>query len=221
MSHNTNIFLVDDHPIVRNGLKALIERLGNYKVTGEYDNGEELMNDYPFSDNKPDLIIMDLMMPVMDGTDTVAALKKKGSSYPVLMLTLETDERTIINLFRMGIRGYLPKSSTADVLRTAINDVLTTGFYHNEMLAKALLSVDDSQLDERQVVINQVSGREKDFLRLVCDEKEPTYEQIAEIMAVSRRTVDGYRESLFSKFSIKSKTGLVMFAIKYGIVKPE
>lgn len=220
MSNCINIFLVDDHPIVRNGLKALIERLGNYKVTGEYDNGEELMNEYPFS-NPPDLIIMDLMMPVMDGTDTVAALRQKGSKHPILMLTLETDERTIINLFRMGIRGYLPKSSTADVLRTAINDVLTTGFYHNEMLAKALLSVDDSGLDERQQVINQVSGRERDFLRLVCDEKEPTYEQISQEMNVSRRTVDGYRESLFNKFSIKSKTGLVMFAIKYGFVKPE
>ena len=121
----------------------------------------------------------------------------------------------------MGIRGYLPKSSTANVLRAAINDILSTGFYHNEMLAKALLTADDSALDERQTIINQVSGRERDFLRLVCDEKEPTYEQIAEIMDVSRRTVDGYRESLFSKFNIKSKTGLVMFAIKYGIVKPE
>ncbi|MCB0697541.1 MAG: response regulator transcription factor [Chitinophagaceae bacterium] len=220
MSHSTEIFLVDDHPIVRNGLKALIERLGNYKVTGEYDNGEELMNDYPFA-HPPSLIIMDLMMPVMDGTETVAALKKHNAKYPVLMLTLETDERTIINLFRMGIRGYLPKSSTAEVLRKAISDVLTTGFYHNEMLAKALLSVDSSEPDERQAIINQVSGRERDFLKLVCDEKEPTYEQIAEIMAVSRRTVDGYRESLFNKFNIKSKTGLVMFAIKYGIVKPE
>lgn len=220
MPHATDIYLVDDHPIVRSGLKSLIERLGNYKVTAEYNNGEELMNDYPFA-NPPALIIMDLTMPVMDGTETVVALKQKGSKYPVLILTLETDERTIINLFRLGIRGYLPKSATADVLRKAISDVLITGFYHNEMLAKALLSQDDNYVDERQMILAQVTPREREFLKLVCDENEPTYEQIAQTMEVSRRTVDGYRESIFTKFDIKSKTGLVMFAIKYGIVKAE
>lgn len=218
MSHAINIFLVDDHPIVRSGLKALVERLGNYKVTAEYDNGEELINDYPFA-TAPDLIIMDLAMPVMDGTETVIALRQKGSKIPVLVLTLETDERTIINLFRLGIRGYLPKSSTAEVLRKAISDVMTTGYYHNEMLAKALRSSSDVILDERQQVLSHVSQRERDFLKLVCDENEPTYEQIANTMEVSRRTVDGYRESLFTKFNIRSKTGLVLFAIKYGIIK--
>lgn len=220
MSHAIDIFLVDDHPVVRNGLKSLVERLGNYKVIGEYDNGEELIKEFPFS-NPPDLIIMDLAMPVMDGTQTVIALKQKGSKIPVLILTLETDERTIINLFRLGIRGYLPKSSTADVLRKAISDVTGTGYYHNEMLAKALLSPNEMKLDERQQVLSQVSQRERDFLKLVCDEDEPTYEQIANSMNVSRRTVDGYRESLFTKFNIRSKTGLVLFAIKYGIVRPE
>lgn len=219
MSHAVHIFLVDDHPIVRNGLKGLVERLGNYKVIAEYDNGEELMNEYPFS-APPDLIIMDLAMPIMDGTETVIALKQKGSKIPVLILTLETDERTIVNLFRLGIRGYLPKSSTADVLRKAISDVMGTGYYHNEMLAKALLSPNQVVLDERQQILAQVSQRERDFLKLVCDENEPTYEQIANMMEVSRRTVDGYRESLFNKFNIRSKTGLVLFAIKYGIVKP-
>ncbi len=219
MSHAVHIFLVDDHPIVRNGLKGLVERLGNYKVIAEYDNGEDLMNAYPFAPT-PDLIIMDLAMPIMDGTETVIALKQKGSKIPVLILTLETDERTIVNLFRLGIRGYLPKSSTADVLRKAISDVMGTGYYHNEMLAKALLSPDKVVLDERQQILAQVSQRERDFLKLVCDENEPTYEQIANMMEVSRRTVDGYRESLFNKFNIRSKTGLVLFAIKYGIVKP-
>lgn len=217
MSHKINIILVDDHPVVRNGLKALIERLGNYEVINEYDNGEDLINDIPFS-TPPDLIIMDLTMPVMDGTETVYELRKHKQPYPILILTLETDERTIINLFRQGIRGYLPKSATADILRKAINDVLTTGYYHNEMLAKALLP-DVDVIDEREAVLLQVTEREKDFLKLVCDENEPTYGEIADKMDVSRRTVDGYRESLFKKFEIKSKTGLVLFALKYGIVK--
>lgn len=217
MPHTADIILVDDHAVVRNGLKSLIERLGNYRITGEYDNGEELIEEIPF-EPQPALIIMDLAMPVMDGTETVIELNKRKQTTPVLILTLETDEKTIINLFRMGIRGYLPKSSTADVLRKAINDVLTTGYYHNEMLAKALLP-EGQVKDERELVLNQVSAREKEFLKLVCDAHEPTYGEIAEKMDVSRRTVDGYREALFNKFNIKSKTGLVLFAIKYGIIK--
>lgn len=220
MQHAAEIFLVDDHPIVRSGLKALIERLGNYKVLAEFDNGQELINAFPFA-AAPALIIMDLAMPVMDGTQTVIALKRLGVEIPVLILTLETEEQTIINLFRLGIRGYLPKSATATVLRQAISDVLTSGYYHNEMMTKALLSPGDVYMDERQMMLSQVSAREREFLLLVCDEQEPTYEEIARRMEVSRRTVDGYRESLFSKFNIKSKTGLVLFAIKYGIVKPE
>lgn len=219
MANEAGIILVDDHPIVRNGIKALIERLGNYKVIAEYDNGEDLLNDYPFSP-QPALIIMDLAMPVMDGTETMAALKRKGSKHPVLILTLETDERTIINLFRMGIRGYLPKSSTAPVLQKAISDVLHSGYYHDEMLAKALLRTDEV-MDERSQVLASISPRELEFLKQVCSEDEPTYDQVAKSMDVSRRTVDGYREALFTKFNIKSKTGLVLFAIKYGIVKPD
>lgn len=220
MQHAIEIFLVDDHPIVRSGLKALIERLGNYKVIGEYNNGRELMDEFPFA-NPPALIIMDLAMPVMDGTETMIALKKRNVTIPVMMLTLETNERTIINLFRLGIRGYLPKSATAQVLRQAISDVLHSGYYHNEMLVKALLSPNEVYYDEKQQVLGQVSPREREFLTLVCDSNEPTYEEIAQKMDVSRRTVDGYRESLFTKFSIKSKTGLVLFAIKYGIIKAE
>lgn len=211
MSDTAKIFLVDDHTVVRSGLKSLIERLGNYDVIAEFDNGQELLDELPFT-TEPDLIVMDLEMPVLNGSDTVIALKEKGLMYKVLVLTLETDEATIISLFKNGIRGYLAKSSTADVLKKAIGDVLTSGYYHDEMFAKAMT------YDGNNETVVNITDREKEFLRLVCREDEPTYEQISDTMGVSRRTVDGYRESLFSKFNIKSKTGLVMFAIKYRIV---
>lgn len=211
MSDTAKIFLVDDHTVVRSGLKSLIERLGNYDVIAEFDNGQELLDELPFT-TEPDLIVMDLEMPVLNGSDTVKALKEKGLMYKVLVLTLETDEATIISLFKNGIRGYLAKSSTADVLKKAISDVLTSGYYHDEMFAKAMT------YDGNNETAVNITDREKEFLRLVCREDEPTYEQISDTMGVSRRTVDGYRESLFSKFNIKSKTGLVMFAIKYRIV---
>jgi DNA-binding NarL/FixJ family response regulator len=217
MSKNVTIYLVDDHPIVRNGFKALIEKMGAYIVKQQFDNGQELIDALPFTDN-PDLIIMDLTMPVMDGAETVRELKKRSIATPVLILTLETSEKTIIELFRTGIRGYLPKSCTADVLKKAIDDILGTGYYHNEMLMKALTTEQHEVKDEKGRVQQHLTDREKLFLQLVCNEQELTYEQIADQMGVSRRTVDGYRESIFEKFSIKSKTGLVLFAIKYGLI---
>ncbi len=217
MDKAAKLFLIDDHAVVRNGLKSLIERLGDYQVIDEFDHGQQLMQAFPFK-TQPNLIIMDLMMPVMDGTATMKALKEKEIDVPVLMLTLETDESKIINLFRLGIRGYIPKSASADILKKAIDDVLFTGYYHDEMMVKALRGGADSVIGETERIIAQVTERERTFLELVCDEAEPTYEQIADQMGVSRRTVDGYRESLFRKFSVKSKAGLVVFAIKYGLV---
>lgn len=216
MAKKASIYLVDDHPIVRNGLKILIEKMG-YTITQQYDHGKELIDSFPLQD-PPDLIIMDLTMPVMDGAETVRELKKLGVTVPVLMLTWETEEKIIIELFRTGIRGYLPKSSTADVIKKAIDDVLNTGYYHNEMLIKALTTEKKDVKDEKEQVAAQLTDREKQFLQLVCNENELTYEQIADQMGVSRRTVDGYREAIFEKFNIKSKTGLVLFAIKYGLI---
>ena len=218
MPKPVSIFLVDDHAVVRNGLKALIERMGNYVVKEQFDNGQELIDKLPF-EQAPDIIIMDLTMPVLDGTQTVRELKNRHINIPILILTLETTEKTIIELFRMGIRGYLPKSCTAEVLKKAIEDVMGSGYYHNEMLTKALLNNNDKTPEENPA--QHLTERENTFLQLVCDENELTYEQIADKMGVSRRTVDGYRESIFEKFNIKSKTGLVLFAIKYGLIKKE
>ncbi|XZF15405.1 response regulator [Chitinophagaceae bacterium MMS25-I14] len=217
MPKAVNIFLIDDHVIVRNALKGLIERLGNYRIVAEYNNGKELIDDIPFAE-EPQLMVMDLNMPEMDGKETMQWLKEHNYNYPVLVLTLDTGDKTIIELFKLGVRGYLPKHCTSEVLSKAINDVLTTGYHHNELLARAIFS---DQLaphkDERQEVMEKITEREIQFLQLVCDEAEYTYDKIAEKMNVHRRTIDGYRESLFEKFNIKSKTGLVLFAIKYGI----
>lgn len=217
MSNDISIVLVDDHTVVRNGLKSLIERMGNYTISYQFDNGKRFIDAIPLP-QQPDLIIMDLTMPEMDGKETTKWLKEHSINYPVLILTLDTTEKTIIDLFKLGVRGYLPKSCTAEVLKKAIEDVITTGYYHNELLTKALTQEENKPKDKEQGLITQITDREREFLQLVCDEHEYTYEQIADIMKVHRRTVDGYREAIFSKFNIKSKTGLVLFAIKYNLI---
>lgn len=211
-----SIFLVDDHTVVRKGLKELIECLGDYTITAEYASGKELIDALPFPE-PPDIIILDITMPVMDGKQVMEYFKEHDIQIPVLILTLDTSERTIIDLFRLGVRGYLPKNCSPEELKKAIDDVSTTGYYHNELLSKALSNETATADNEREKIMAQLTRRELDFLQLVCNEEEYTYEQMADILGVHVRTVDGYRKAMFEKFNIRSKTGVVLFAIKYKL----
>ncbi len=219
MSKTVSIALVDDHTIVRHGLKSLIEVLGDYKVTAQYDNGKDfVLNSYHTAD--PDIVIMDLNMPEMDGRETTQWIGKFKPHLRVLILTLDEDEKTVIDLYRMGVRGFLRKSCTEDEMRKAINDIMTSGYYHSELSHNALLkNVAPNDAARPSHLLSKLNEREVTFLMLVCDKEEYKYDQIALKMQVSLRTIDGYRESLFRKLDLKSKTGLVLFAIKHGIVK--
>lgn len=219
MESKVSIILVDDHIIVRSGLRSLIEVLGNYEVVKEYSDGKQLTDAIKAGEPLPDMVIMDLEMPVMDGEATMLWLQKKAPKLKVLILTWDAGEKKIVDLFRLGVRGYLLKSCTADVLQKAIDDVHSTGYYHSELLQSAIMKNMLAAVEDASAEDPRISEREMLFLKLVCDKNEYTYDNMAEIMQVHRRTVDGYRESLFDKFNIKSKTGLVMFAIKHGFVE--
>jgi DNA-binding NarL/FixJ family response regulator len=211
------IILVDDHVIVRNGLKELIEKLGPYQVVSEFNNGRELLEAFPMA-NEPDLLIMDISMPEMDGVEAMSALNARNIKIPVLILTLNQDDHKIINLFRLGVRGYLQKNCTAQMMREAIGEIFRCGYYHNEFLTLSLQTSSNPQKkSEQEHILEQLTEREREFLKLVCHEKEYTYDQIAGLMKVQHRTVDGYRESIFEKFGIKSKTGLVLFVLKHQL----
>lgn len=211
------IFLADDHTVVRKGLKELIECLGPYEITAEFQSGRELVAAMPFA-TEPDLIILDIAMPDMGGKEVMEYFREHGISYKVLILTLDTTEQTIIQLYKLGIKGYLPKNCTPEELKSAIDNIVSAGYYHNEMLARALSAETQNSKGDRERVLSLLTKRELEFLNLVCDEKEYTYEQVADILGVHVRTVDGYRKALFEKFNIKSKTGVVLFAIKYQLL---
>jgi DNA-binding NarL/FixJ family response regulator len=217
-----SIVLVDDHVVVRNGLAELIDIMGNFRVTGQYSNGQELLDALTGNDSTyPDVILMDLNMPVMNGEQCVNEMKNRGLDIPVLILSLNTDDQTILRLYRLGARGYLSKDCSASSLREAINDVLARGFHHSETLQKALMAGDPKPSKEvlaREEILKKLTPRELEFLKLVCHEAEYTYEEMARMIGVSKRTVDGYREAVFEKFGIKSKTGLVLFATRYQLM---
>lgn len=212
------IILVDDHIVVRNGLKMLIEKLGDYKICYEFGNGKELLEAHPFP-NRVDLIVMDISMPEMDGDEAMEILNERDAEVPVLILTLTQEDERILKLFRMGVRGYIRKDCSAEVLKSALEDIFRYGYYHNEFLTYSLRhDRAPKKLSEKEVILQQLSDREREFLRLVCHENEYTYDQIAAEMGVQHRTVDGYRESVFEKFAIKSKTGLVLFVLKHQLL---
>lgn len=218
MDASISLVLVDDHVIVRSGLKSLIHVMGNFRIVDEFSNGKLLTEALPGYKQMPDIIIMDLEMPEMNGEEAMKWLQRHYPDQKVIILTWDTDEAKIIELFRLGVRGYLLKNCTAEILKKAIIDTHSTGYYHSELLQSAIMkNVQDK--DRPQFIAQKVTDRERTFLQLVCNKEEYTYDQMADIMKVHRRTLDGYRESLFEKFSIKSKTGLVLFAIKNKLIE--
>ena len=212
-----NIALADDHVLLRNGLANLIRNFG-HEVMFEANNGEDMIK-YIQEGKNPDLILMDINMPVKDGYETAAWLKNNYPGIKVLALSMLDDENAIIRMIKNGARGYVLKESEPAELKNAINAVLQKGFYYSEMvtgrLVHSISGVDDESQNSQQVM--QLTEREIEFLKLACTEM--TYKEIAAKMYLSPRTIDGYRDALFLKLDIKTRTGLVIYAIKNGIVK--
>jgi DNA-binding NarL/FixJ family response regulator len=162
---------------------------------------------------------MDIIMPEMAGDEVMNCLNSAGVKTPVLILSLNQDDSKILKLFRQGVRGYLYKNCTASMMNDAIQSILQFGFYHNELLKFALTTTEPSKKkSQRDLILENLTPREKEFLKLVCHEEEYTYDQIASIMVVQHRTIDAYREGLFRKYGIKSKTGLVLFVLKHNLL---
>jgi len=218
MKDKRSIILVDDHVIVRNGLRELVEKLGSYKVTNEFDSGLSFIQALE-KGITADLIILDISMPGMNGDEVLEEMNKRNIEIPVLILTVNSEAGKHVSLFRLGARGYIQKDSSAVILREALADIFARGYYHNDLLADALTAVHKKQeINPRKAIMERLTDREREFLKLVCNEAEYTYEQIASMMEVHRRTVDGYRESVFEKFEIKSKTGLVLFLVRNDLL---
>jgi two-component system, NarL family, invasion response regulator UvrY len=213
------IALADDHVLLRKGLVSLVENLG-YKVILEVDNGQQLTEQIQAGIN-PDLVLMDINMPVKDGYEATKWLKNNAPLTKVLALSMYDDESAIIRMLKNGAKGYILKDSEPSELRTAIESILSKGFYYSEMVTGRLIHSINTMDDEDSLAkaLSGLNEREIEFLKLAATEL--TYKEIAEQMHLSPRTIDGYRDALFEKLNIKSRVGLVLYAIKNGLVKIE
>jgi two-component system invasion response regulator UvrY len=211
------VVLVDDHVLLRNGLASLINSFGGYRVLFEADQGKDFISMLTTS-NMPDIVLMDINMPEMDGYETTAWLKKNYPLVNVLALSMYDNENAIIRMFKAGAKGYILKDCDPAELRAALDSLNSKGFYYSEMVTGRLIhtinKLDDEDNGSGNLV--QLSDREIEFLKLACSEF--TYKEIADKMFLSPRTIDGYRDALFEKLNIKTRVGLVMYAIKHGIV---
>ena len=210
-----NIVLTDDHVLLRKGLVALITNLG-HTVLYEADNGKDLQNKIGKS-TLPHIVLLDINMPVMDGYETAVWLKESYPKVKILALSMYDNEHAIIKMLASGAHGYILKDCDPAQLRDAITDLYEKGFYYSDLVSGKLMhAISGSNASGGKANLFNLTERELTFLQHTCSEL--TYKEIAEEMSVSPRTVDGYRDSLFEKLGIKTRVGLVLYAIKGGIV---
>lgn len=216
MEHTT-LCIIDDHAIVRHGLKELLHKMGNYKVIHEFDNGDDFLAALPLSP-EPQLYILDYSMPNKNGIEVLQALEEHPEEHKVLLLTQHFDEQIINSAYHHGARGFLHKNCTAHDLKFAIDNIIKIGYNNVSEILKRIRNYDNSGIAQKKEIV--LSQRELDFLTLVCDERELTYEQMADSMNLSVKSIEGYRAALFERYNIKSKVGLVLFSFKYRLTEP-
>ncbi len=206
------IIIVDDHLLFSQSLSYLISTFKEFEVCGSYINGKEFMTALEAEDfEKPNIILLDVNMPIMDGIETMKWIKQNHPDLKVLALSVNDDEETIMKMIASGAKGYLLKDTDPKTFKEALLEVHNKGFYYTEIVSGIL--VNKLNHNDTKVVLKE---REVEFIKLACTEK--TYKEIADGMCLSPKTIDGYRENLFQKLELKTRIGLVLYAIKNKIV---
>lgn len=207
--------MADDHSLLRNALARLIASFENYAVVFEADNGRDVKEKLS-KHVIPDIMLLDVNMPESDGYETARWIYKNYPQVKILALSMFSDEGTIIRMLRLGAKGYIMKNADPEELKLALDSVLKKDFYLSEYISGKIISGlhKDIDMPEEPIVLNE---KEKEFMKWVCTEL--TYKDIAAKMFVSPRTVDDYRNQLFEKLKVKTRIGLVLYAIRHGMVE--
>ncbi len=206
------VAIVDDHILIANAIAGIVNGFAKYEVLYEAEHGKALVEKFKQAKNIPDIVLLDIAMPVMDGIETAKWIKENHPDVLILTLSMQDDEQSLIKMIKAGAKGYLLKNVHPAELEKALDTLVTKGFYYPDWATnKIFLSIADEQTHPQNVAL---TDREKEFLTHCCSEL--TYKEIGEKMFCSNRTVEGYRDSLFEKLGLKTRSGLVMYAIKGG-----
>jgi DNA-binding NarL/FixJ family response regulator len=205
------IALVDDHRLFRSGIASLINNFKGFNILFEASNGEEMVRKIS-SKLKPDIVLLDIHMPVMDGTSTALWLKENYPEIRIIVLSMLEDPEKVLTMLKFGAKGYLLKDSEPQEFDQALQKVSVGEVYYPEFVTRLLINSFNEQNDQVTLQL-----RELEFLKLAASEL--TYKEIAMQMCISIRTVDGYRDQLFEKLGVKSRIGLVLYAIKNKMIE--
>ena len=208
------IVLVDDHVLFRNALAALINRFDNCAVIAEAGNGCELIKIIK-SGLIPDLLILDLNMPQMDGFDTAKWIQAHHAGIKIMILTMYDTEITMIRLLQVGVKGFLKKDASPWDLESAIRNVMHSGYCYTNNMTGKLINLFRKSQEQSAVMNSMLSDMEVTFLKYSCSDM--TYDQIAKKMGVKPRVVDFIRDKLFKKLGVNSRQGLAMKSIRHCI----
>jgi DNA-binding NarL/FixJ family response regulator len=213
-----SIVVADDHTLIAKAITAIISTFRNYQVLYEVENGRSLIEQFRQPKNIPDIVLLDVDMPVMDGFQTAEWLKTNHPSVLVLVLSMQDKEETLIKMVRSGARGYLLKDVEPADLEYALDTIVEKGYFYPDWVThKVLMNIAAEKTATKS--LPGMNDRELEFVKYAFTEL--TYKEIADKMNCSPRTVESYRDNLFEKFGVKTRVGLVLCALKNDIVKLE
>lgn len=207
------VIIVDDHMLFSKALEEMVNNYEGYEVVFCAENGRDFIEKIAAYAQDEIIVLLDLNMPVMDGFETLKWIRSNPNKFKVLVLSMSDEEESILRAIKSGANGYLTKSMNPSDLKLALEQLVTKGFYHNEILNAALLS--NIQIKSSNEW-GELKPQEIRFLKLVCTEL--TYREIANEMCLSPKTIDGYRHALFAKLGVKSRVGLVLFAMQHKLI---
>lgn len=208
---NTTVILADDHPLMRSGVRSLLER-ENFQVVGEAENGFEAVQ--LAGRHQPDIAVLDLAMPVMNGITAVGQIRDVSPRTKCVLLTMHTEEHHVLQALRAGVKGCVTKTQAVEHLVTAIREVCTGGVYLSPSVSGAVVQ---AYLARSEAPFDPLTDRERQVLQLVAEGN--TTKEIAVILGVAAKTAETHRVKVMEKLDIHSTAGLVRYAVRRGLVQ--
>jgi DNA-binding NarL/FixJ family response regulator len=208
-----NIAIADDHQLFLKSLSILIESFSDFEIVADAMNGEILLKKLEGLPTLPDIILIDVNMPVLDGSATAKIIAEKYPSVKQVALSMKDDDTSVIQMIRAGCCAYLLKEIHPDELEKALNEIHKSGYYNADISNIRYRQLLRKQQAEEQLLLSE---RELCFLKYACSDL--TYKQIADRMHLAERTIDGYRENLFQKLNVQSRVGMVLEALRRKLV---